>query len=448
MKKPLDELRSLAHDRAVHNRLARTDVLVIDEISMMENHHLERLSEIMKETRYSQEPFGGVQVIVTGDFLQLPPVKPFLFCIACGHTTKVKSRNVYGCPKGCGTWFDHEKWAFQAQVWKQCDFAYVELRTVHRQCDETFVNLLQKCRVGVGLSLADRRLLLNHENDASNGVKLYPRNDDVAKHNKTEFAKIFAPRRRYLCLDDFQCMSEDPSTELLKNGRADRDHPDTLNALRDHRYARLVELKEDMPVILLQNLDIQAVLVNGTTGRIVGWEKYDHGKMPKIYEVVRYKEEEDPSVAVVSGEYGWLKQRNIQRFIDRAEIKEWPIVDFGSRGRTRTIYADCTVNEVGDEKPYSLLSRTQVPLIAGWAMSIHKAQGMTLDNVIVNLDRCWSQGQMYVALSRARSLGDLHVEALGSQRGCNPDVKRFLLENELVAPELLETKTERVIQKP
>ena len=75
MKRPLSKLLEAAHGKFVYKRLKKTDVLVIDEISMLENHHFERLNRLMKEARHSDQAFGGVQVIVTGDFCQLPPVE-------------------------------------------------------------------------------------------------------------------------------------------------------------------------------------------------------------------------------------------------------------------------------------------------------------------------------------------------------------------------------------
>ncbi|EHK16881.1 uncharacterized protein TRIVIDRAFT_139619, partial [Trichoderma virens Gv29-8] len=64
---------------------------------------------------------------------------------------------------------------------------------------------------------------------------------------------------------------------------------------------------------------------------------------------------------------------------------------------------------IGDKEPYSLLHRTQIPLLPGWAMSVHRSQGMTLDRVIVDLSHAFEEGQVYVALSRATSLHGLKV---------------------------------------
>lgn len=66
-KRPLKDLKTAAHGKFVRARMKDTDVLVIDEISMVENLHLERLNAIMKEARECADAFGGVQIIVTGD---------------------------------------------------------------------------------------------------------------------------------------------------------------------------------------------------------------------------------------------------------------------------------------------------------------------------------------------------------------------------------------------
>jgi hypothetical protein len=69
MKKPLEKLKdAVEHGKWVRKRLKATDVLVIDEISMMENHHLERLNHVMQAARRNLQAFGGVQLVVTGDF--------------------------------------------------------------------------------------------------------------------------------------------------------------------------------------------------------------------------------------------------------------------------------------------------------------------------------------------------------------------------------------------
>jgi ATP-dependent DNA helicase PIF1 len=123
-----------------------------------------------------------------------------------------------------------------------------------------------------------------------------------------------------------------------------------------------VELKQGMAVVLLANLNIKVGLVNGAQGVIQGFEKYNPDKMPK-------------AGIEFMGQYSGYREEEVQSFIDQAECKEWPVVRFNN-GLCRTIFADCTVNEYGDRDitPYTLLSRTQIPLMPGYAITTHKSQ--------------------------------------------------------------------------
>jgi hypothetical protein len=76
---------------------------------------------------------------------------------------------------------------------------------------------------------------------------------------------------------------------------------------------------------------------------------------------------------IILGSHDQHREDQIQAFAKANKNCSWPVVLFDN-GQTRTIYADCTVNELGNEKPYSLLSRTQIPLMAGYAITVHKSQ--------------------------------------------------------------------------
>lgn len=201
-----------------------------------------------------------------------------------------------------------------------------------------------------------------------------------------------------------------------------------------------------MLVVLLTNLDIGAGLVNGTQGRIVGFQPHNDADLPKPLSQLRERgtgrsrgDKDDPylnppvgSGQTLGGDYADFRAEQIKAFIHGCRVPEWPIVRFDtpSGPLKRTIYADCRVNELGDEQPYSLLSRTQIPLSAAWAMTVHKSQGMTLDKVVVNLSRAFEEGMEYVALSRVRGLEGLKVEGLadGGVGGANEEVRGFLRE--------------------
>jgi ATP-dependent DNA helicase PIF1 len=459
-KLPLAELRKKANGKLVWKRLDKTDVLVIDEISMVENHHLQRLNEMMKASRQPDKAFGGVQVIVTGDFCQLPPVKPFQYCIECGKTL-VEGRDVAGKVYRCerhGVYRDEDKWAFRSKAWEECDFVHFELKQVHRQSDQLFVSMLQKCRMGLQLSEQDIDILMNHRvNGVSNSTQLHAVRSAVEKVNKERFDRLNPVAHTFFSLDHFSWRREiHPKLEWKGSHKKNRDkrRPESmpaLESLKEHRFDECVELKLGMLVVLLTNLDLSAGLCNGSQGIICGWEPYDRNNLPKAVNNGN-KQDVEPGKRI-NGDRAEMKEDMIRQFIKGQpgyrvvggggnggqqqqqqhveQKKAWPMVQFHN-GQRRTIYAECSITELGDEKPYSLLSRTQIPLAPAWAMTIHKAQGMTMDKVVVNLSKAFEEGQVYVALSRARSLEGLKIDGdaavLRSGLGANKEVQQFFRE--------------------
>ncbi|KAG8359281.1 hypothetical protein FVEN_g3061 [Fusarium venenatum] len=126
-------------------------------------------------------------------------------------------------------------------------------------------------------------------------------------------------------------------------------------------------------------------LANGSQGVIVDWEQIDMEKLPKF-----------------DGPDGDLKTTHVGLFTDEymrnnpePKNQVWPVVRF-SNGYKKTIYPVCLVHSVNDHLGIKVF-RTQIPLIPGWAITIHKSQGMTLERVIVNLKNTFEVGQAYVA---------------------------------------------------
>ena len=409
MKRPMKELYVHARKKQIAKRLRDTDVLVIDEISMMENEHFERLNQIMKSVREDRRAFGGVQLIVTGDFCQLPPVKPYQYCMECGKSLVHVGPGKRGCPDH-GDVYEANMWTFCSKAWRACSFAHVYLSTIHRQHDIEFIAILERLRLGKPLRPEDREVLLNHESNTEGAIKLFPKRLQVDRVNRENFAKLSTPVLQYKCHDYFSLNKD--HIHLRSKGKRNEDG--SLTALNEHRYGKHISLRVGMLVVLLVNLDVNrghGGLVNGSQGEVVRFEKYEKERLPES-----------------KGAHKGLKTTLINEFVESMEEKEWPVVKF-TNGREATIYPDCKISELGDEEPYTLLSRTQLPLMAAWAMTVHKAQGMTLSRVIVDLAESFEEGHDYVALSRARGLEGLKVERLANRdRSANPQVKLFLLE--------------------
>ncbi|KAL2270517.1 hypothetical protein VTJ83DRAFT_2701 [Remersonia thermophila] len=436
-KRKLELLERAARGRTVRKRLVETDTIIIDEISMVENLHLERLNAIMKVARFNDTaPFGGVQVIVTGDFCQLPPVKPFQHCIRCGSDLATSSEEddpIHRCPICRRSWRDSEKWAFRSKAWAECNFVHVHLQSIHRQSDKGFISMLQKCRIGDPFTNEEVDLLMNHPSVTANAVKLFSTREEVKRTNDAAFARLKTPVHSFRCFDRFLWDAE-RHPHLEHRARINPDG--SLRGLDDHRFERHLNLKVGMLVVLLINLDLKSGLCNGSQGIVAGFVPYDPDKLPR---------KADPQLQsaggdAILGQYATIREAHIRQFSEQ-QLQEnqrqggkglfWPVIKF-LNGHTAAIMPECQVHELGDQEPYSLLCRTQIPLAAAWALSIHKSQGMTLDRVIVDLSRAFEEGQVYVALSRATSLKGLKVEGdpsgLMVGRGGNPEVRRFLKE--------------------
>ena len=332
-KDGIDTFLQKAHGKSVRKRLCTTDVLVIDEISMVERDLLVRLDAMMREARHGYRgdengprrklksphdrklPFGGAQIVVTGDFCQLPPVKPFKYCIQCGgaelpgwHKQDNKDLQCKSCPR---TYSDNDKWAFRSRTWEDCGFRYFELKQIHRQNDQQFITILQKCRVGQPPSPAEAALLTKPKPDPAGAVKLLPRRIEVENENLRNFGRLPGQVREYECLDywDWRSKSE---PDLQKKGK--RKYPTKpsgpLLTLNDHRFEEKVQLKVGMLVILLVNLDFGAGLVNGSQGKIVRFQKYDPSQ--PLIEPPKYKDHPELSAMDM------LREAQIRTFIERA----------------------------------------------------------------------------------------------------------------------------------
>ncbi|KAA8614986.1 ATP-dependent DNA helicase PIF1 [Pyrenophora tritici-repentis] len=415
-KEPLNNLKKRVLKGRQKELFCNTDVLVVDEISMVENNFFGRLSEVMKSARNSKEAFGGVQIIVTGDFCQLAPVKPFRYCFTCGaenDPNAPRNPTEYVCGNCRHVYYDVDKWAFRSQAWKECNFVNINLSKIHRQDDPFFRSILNRIRLEGIIQPEHKEILLNHESETEGAIEISTHKALVAKQNKKKIDELPGKAIAYRCKDFFLWKDHHKGDISLKKylQRGDGGH---LHYLSDHRYEAELDLKQNMRVVLLHNLAPGLGLVNGSQGTIIGFERYDPEKLPI---------KDSP----LTGPHARYCEEEIKRFAERNEFRPWPVVRFDN-GLTETIYADCSAAERGVSEPFSLLSRTQIPLMAGYSVTIHKAQGMTLDKVKVDLAKSFETEQPYVALSRAKSLHGLTVLSLPAHGfgGRNREVKEFL----------------------
>jgi ATP-dependent DNA helicase PIF1 len=234
--------------KRVRDNLRYTKRLVIDEISMFGNKSFEYLDEVMRgvqtQTHKRNEPFGGMQIIITGDFLQLPPV------------SKEDDEN-YFC--------------FKSQIWRDAGFKVYELTKVFRQKDVKFIETLNRVRLGQ-LTQEDIALLKSRETTQITErvfpVMLYPTNAEADYKNIQELYKIQGEIGSFLAKDTLYKL--DPDGRL---GAAPDEafSPQQCKFLKekldkDCLAPKSLILKTGAQVMLLKNLSFDMGLVNGSIG--------------------------------------------------------------------------------------------------------------------------------------------------------------------------------------
>lgn len=347
-KEPTAQLVSkIRKNRKAAGRWARTQVLIIDEVSMVDPALFDKLEEIARVIRKKPDkPFGGIQIVITGDFFQLPPVNPG------GSVT----------------------FAFDAQSWDKVVQHKVNLTQVFRQKDESFVTMLNEMRFG-RLSQktieAFRKLERTPKyDDDIVPTELFPMRQEVDKANMGRLSALQSESQSYQAQDGGTLMGE-ARERILQNSIA----------------LPVLHLKKGAQVMLIKNVDES--LVNGSVGKVIDF--MDDNEYNKAVGVMEMEKEERDKAARIS-------------------TRKWPLVRFHlPNGGTRDYLARPEVwkTELPDGEVQA--SRTQVPLILAWAMSIHKSQGQTLPCCKINLNRVFEKGQAYVALSRATSIEGLQV---------------------------------------
>ncbi|HEY0948230.1 MAG TPA: AAA family ATPase [Candidatus Paceibacterota bacterium] len=220
----LDAIASKEH---VAKRLQKAKVLIIDEISMLSGNVLSMVDEVLRTVRHSDRAFGGLQVVLVGDFFQLPPV----------------SRG-------------EVSFAFDASAWKALNPVVCYLEEQHRQDDTTFLSVLSAIRAGewdhTHVSLITAREA-EYDELAEGVPQLFTHNADVDRINQTELAKLPGSPHTFV----MESAGGKVLIESLKRGCLS---PESL------------VLKEGAVVMATKNNPV-AGYANGTLGTVIGFER-------------------------------------------------------------------------------------------------------------------------------------------------------------------------------
>lgn len=395
-KAPVPELVKRIEKNAQSVRRWRTaKVLIIDEISMVDGDFFTKLSKVGQAVRKNDQPFGGLQVVVTGDFFQLPPVP---------------DRNLGRTPLYC----------FQSPEWKRTVSRTILLNKVFRQRgDNELIDMLNAVRLGKCTPEINKKFFaLSREvvyPDNLFPTELFPTRNEVHASNSTRLAML--PGTPYVAKaqDKFTSMNlmvVDQERKMLESVLA----------------TDVLTLKEDSQVLMLKNVDEK--LVNGSVGIVLFFATpglYDSiiAKFllydllsPAVLKLLRFLRKcvGKGITAETKQEFNQFQKHEkdtLEPLIRKASIENinnlLPIVSFSipdSAPRIEMVEkAEFTVTYAKKKT----VTRLQIPLLLSWAMSIHKAQGQTLDRVKVDLTKIFEKGQVYVALSRATSKDRLQI---------------------------------------
>jgi ATP-dependent DNA helicase PIF1 len=337
-------------------RILATRILIIDEISMIQPSFFSKIDAVLQVLHEKKLPFGGIQVILCGDFAQLPPV--------------IRKRNE-----------SEETYLFQTRSWKHLDISCILFTTSFRQATDTqFQSILSEMRNGCltseSIGILQERIEAFKEGDHSLSVThLYSHREDTNKINRGILNSLSSEKVCvYLPSIDWK---EDPNRFGCKN--VSRIAKEASAMIRDAPLESLLELRVGTSIIYTHN-DKKLGLVNGSRGVVVGF------KTQEIATIINDDGEEEEE------EEEGLKEITL------------PLISFDD-GDPVVVYP--RVWEMHKPNLNGTIKITHLPIMYGWAVTIHKAQGMSLDNVLIDTSNVFAPGQAYVAFSRCRTLNGI-----------------------------------------
>lgn len=355
-------------------RWKRIKVLIIDEISMVDGYLFTKLDALAQKIRGSSKPFGGVQIIVTGDFFQLPPIK----------------NNGSPVPIFC----------FDSKSWNSTFHNMILLDEIFRQkADSRLLRLLESLRYG-NLNDQDLKMLKSLKRnpcyqDEVSAVQLFATRDDVKFSNSTELEKLQYPLREFNAVDTGPANFLKKLDDLLVQDKLLLKQECQVMLVKNKKHLGLNNGSVGVVKFFASETDWQAIVSHFTT------EEMDTTDFSSAYTLIKEsKKSEVP------------KQRAIQHKLSRVLISNkdtmYPVVKFsGKAGRFKIILPEAFVVE-SPTMPEPCV-RVQIPLVLSYAMSIHKSQGQTLERVKIDLSKVFEKGQIYTAISRAVSMDGLQV---------------------------------------
>lgn len=379
--------------------IRKTQVLIIDEISLLRGEFLDKVDIICKHVRKNKLPFGGIQVIICGDFAQLPPVM----------TLDIEKELQNEITPNSSEYIDY---AFKSEIWSSMNHETCFLTEVVRQKgDPLFVNILNELRMGKVSDEAFQPLLkcigrkwLDKETDKSKSLfptRLVPTNAEAKRINSSYYNAIKdSPEHVYPAF--FQIKKRRGRTQYIEND--ERTAQRLVQHMKTNCIAEpMLHLKKGTRVILTHNINIAYGLYNGAQAIVEDFILPN--EIHKYTDVVQLLNDKECKQTLQDGLYDVSYQREQAQLFSGAV----PIIRLVAGDILYALFpVTTTTNSDFSDEPNVVVHMTQYPLKHAWALTIHKSQGITLDRAQIDAGKLiFCCGQTYTALSRVRSLDGL-----------------------------------------
>lgn len=367
------QISQLKSKKSLKERLEQTQVLIIDEISMLHAKQLDLINQVLKVVRNNDKAFGGIQVVLSGDFFQLPPVGER------GESNR-------------------DKFAFMSKAWLEAQLHVCYLTEQHRQQKNTSNSLslndiLNQIRQA---SVTHDAIEVLHDSQHNHigqiRTRLYTHNVNVNSINDTQLSHLTGEAQVYHAM-----ANGDPKLiDMLKKSVRT---PDELT------------LKIGAKVMFVKNIPDLSVC-NGTMGEVVKFVAINDKNEPMPKHDASQTDASLTKSPTSKSNDELVKQTEDDAKDDDAKDDEkiiktkYPVIRLNTG---REVIATPEQWVVEDEIGLPLATYWQVPLSLAWAITVHKSQGMTLDAAEIDLRNTFELGQGYVALSRLTDLSGLKL---------------------------------------
>ncbi|OGH96830.1 MAG: hypothetical protein A2039_06410 [Candidatus Melainabacteria bacterium GWA2_34_9] len=235
------------------------NILAIDEISMLDARTFDYIDTVLRMARDIDEPFGGIQVLLFGDFFQLPPVEKY--------------------EKG---------FCFSSNCWKELNLKTVFLEKIYRQTDTKFIRSLNNIRMN-SITEEDLELFysreVKHNTYNSDILHIFSTNKEADNYNNLKFNSVKNPVHTFISEDKIHKKKEVIEVDK-ENSPKTLSKYDLMTLEMFDKYCKapqILELKEGCKVMLLKNHNFAKGLINGSCGVVLKIEadsilvKFDNG---------------------------------------------------------------------------------------------------------------------------------------------------------------------------